>query len=102
MFDLVRARTFITVVDTGSFTRAARILRLTKAGVSFQVKQLELEVGCELLVRTTRSSRPTPAGERFARAARSIVADAERAVVEARDDSEGLSGSFASTRPRNS
>jgi len=53
---------FAAVVDTGSFTRAADSLGITKAVVSQQVAKLEDEVGCTLLVRTTRSVHPTDAG----------------------------------------
>ena len=53
---------FATVVDTGSFTRAAERLGITKAVVSQQVARLEREVGTALLVRTTRKVHPTEAG----------------------------------------
>ncbi|RYZ68568.1 MAG: LysR family transcriptional regulator [Proteobacteria bacterium] len=53
---------FAAVVDSGSFTRAAASLGITKAVVSQQVAKLEQEVGTTLLVRTTRSVHATEAG----------------------------------------
>jgi len=59
-FEAMRA--FTQVVDSGSFTRAARALGLHKATVSQQVQQLEEHLGTRLLTRTTRSVVPTPEG----------------------------------------
>jgi DNA-binding transcriptional LysR family regulator len=60
--NLNRLAYFAAVVEAGSFTRAAERLGITKAVVSQQVAKLEQEVGCALLVRTTRSVRATDAG----------------------------------------
>jgi DNA-binding transcriptional LysR family regulator len=60
--NLNRLAYFAAVVDAGSFTRAATSLGITKAVVSQQVAKLEEEVGATLLLRTTRSVKPTEAG----------------------------------------
>jgi DNA-binding transcriptional LysR family regulator len=60
--NLNRLAYFAAVVDTGSFTRAAERLRITKAVVSQQVAQLERETGTTLLVRRTRRVHTTEAG----------------------------------------
>jgi DNA-binding transcriptional LysR family regulator len=60
--NLNRLAYFAAVVDTGSFTRAAESLGITKAVVSQQIARLEDEVGTTLLVRTTRKVLPTEAG----------------------------------------
>ena len=52
-------RAFVQVVDSGSYTRAARQLDLHKATVSQQIRQLEDRLGTRLLTRTTRSVTPT-------------------------------------------
>lgn len=62
MMNLNRLAYFAAVVDTGSFTRAALRLGITKAVVSQQVAQLEAEVGTTLLIRSTRKVQPTEAG----------------------------------------
>jgi DNA-binding transcriptional LysR family regulator len=54
MLNLQRVTMFIAVVDAGSFTLAAAALGQTKAVVSFNVRQLENELGVTLLLRSTR------------------------------------------------
>lgn len=56
-------QTFARVVDTRSFSGAARLLGATKSAVSKQVARLEDELGTRLLHRTTRSVSPTPEGQ---------------------------------------
>jgi DNA-binding transcriptional LysR family regulator len=74
-------RTFVTVAETGSFSRAARLLGYTQSAVSQQVAALETDLGVELLRR--RPVAPTPAGERLLEHARPILLrlDAARADV---------------------
>lgn len=64
MLNLQRVTMFIAVVDAGSFTAAAA-LGQTKAVVSFNVRQLENELGVTLLLRSTRRLRLTDAGVLF-------------------------------------
>lgn len=73
---------FAAVVDTGSFTRAAERLGITKAVVSQQVAQLERDLRANLLVRTTRRVRPTEAGRMFHARCVKILRDAEEAFDE--------------------
>ncbi|HBO6757242.1 TPA: LysR family transcriptional regulator, partial [Pseudomonas aeruginosa] len=54
MLDLVLLRTFVSVVDTGNFTRAGEHLHLTQSTVSQQVIRLEQNLGCRLLDRSQR------------------------------------------------
>lgn len=64
---------FATVVDTGSFSRAAEQLGCSKAAVSRQIARLEESLGIKLLNRTTRRVSVTPAGkEYYARCARIV------------------------------
>ena len=80
--NLNRLTYFAAVVDTGSFTRAAERLGITKAVVSHQVAQLEQDVGASLLVRTTRRVRPTEAGIMFHARCVMILREAEDAFDE--------------------
>jgi len=76
---------FVTVADERNFTRAAAKLHVTQPGVSAQVRQLERELGQELLDRSGRVTRLTEAGQvvlPFARAALGAVAGARLAVDE--------------------
>lgn len=54
--------TFVTVVSEGSMTAAAEKLFLTQPAVSQQIRNLEEEVKCELLVRGVRRVKPTLQG----------------------------------------
>ncbi len=55
--------TFVTVVSEGSMTAAAEKLFLTQPAVSQQIRNLEEEVNCELLVRGVRKIKPTLQGQ---------------------------------------
>lgn len=76
---------FVAVVEEASFTKAAAKLHVAQPGVSAQVRQLEREVGEQLLDRSGRTVRPTEAGLAllpYARAALAAVADAKKSVEE--------------------
>jgi DNA-binding transcriptional LysR family regulator len=59
---LASMETFIRVVETGSFSGAARQLRVGQPAVSKTVAQLETYLGVKLLTRSTRGLTPTEAG----------------------------------------
>lgn len=72
--DINLYRAFISVVETGGMTAAAKKLHLTQAAISLQVKRLETALGCALLMRRNRRMIATAAGERLLGKARAIVA----------------------------
>ncbi len=82
--NLRQAAYFITVVEEGSFTRAADRLHLAQPSLSQQISALENHLGVTLLERTSRGVRPTPAGQAFLDGARVAVAAAEGAVARTR------------------
>ena len=51
---------FVTVVDEGSFTRAADVLHVSQPGLSHQILALERQLGSPLLERLPRKTRLTP------------------------------------------
>lgn len=55
--------TLLTVIKTGSYTRAAAVLNLTQPAVSHQIKQLEEEYGINIFYPKTRKIKLTPEGE---------------------------------------
>ena len=65
--DLDLLRCFVTIAETGSFTRAGERLGRTQSTVSLQVKRLEEQIGRTVFARTSRSLSLTPEGERLAR-----------------------------------
>jgi DNA-binding transcriptional LysR family regulator len=75
---------FVTVVDEGSFTRAAQLLHVTQPGLSHQIQALERELGGPLLERLPRRVRLTPAGRTALPHARASLAHAERTGSAAR------------------
>ncbi|KGT86489.1 LysR family transcriptional regulator [Erwinia typographi] len=63
MDKLANMRSFIRVVDSGSFVRAAELLNIPKSSVTRHVQSLEEELGVKLLNRTSRSQNLTEQGE---------------------------------------
>jgi DNA-binding transcriptional LysR family regulator len=79
MMDIEYARTFLKVVDSGSFVGAAGALHLTQAAVSRRIRALERHLGCTLFTRNKAGAVLTPAGRRFLRHATTLVQTLERA-----------------------
>ncbi|EPQ0383769.1 LysR substrate-binding domain-containing protein [Klebsiella pneumoniae] len=97
MLNLQRVTMFIAVVDAGSFTQAAAALGQTKAVVSFNVRQLENELGVTLLLRSTRRLRLTDAGVLFYQRGVALLNAAENLQDEVRASHSGLSGELRIT-----
>ena len=73
-------RTFVSIAESGSFTRtAAQIFRTTSA-VSMQIKRLENTLGCALFSREARRVALTAEGERLLSYARRLLTLNEEAV----------------------
>lgn len=71
--DLVTLKTFVKVVDAGSFTAAAAQLHVAQSTVSTHLRRLEETFDCQLLQRGQRSATPTPFGERLLAHARQML-----------------------------
>lgn len=69
---------FIAVVEHSNFTRAAKVLHISQPAVSFQIRNLEEQLGAQLLERLGRQVRLTPAGEVVYSEAKNILAAEER------------------------
>lgn len=63
--DINHIRTYLEIVSTGSFARAAERLNVTQTAVSARVKALEELLGRQLFVRNRAGASLTPAGEQF-------------------------------------
>jgi DNA-binding transcriptional LysR family regulator len=91
--DLNRATTFVRVVESGGFTRAAESLGLPPSSVSRSVQRLEEELGVTLLERTTRKVALTDAGRAYFERARDALAGLEEAnalALDAARETHGL------------
>ena len=75
----VLAKTFLEIVATGNFMRAAENLHVSQTAVSARVRSLEEQLGRQLFVRNKAGASLTLAGERFLRYARTLVQVWERA-----------------------
>jgi DNA-binding transcriptional LysR family regulator len=85
--------TFVAIVDSGSFTAAARRQGLTVNAVSRRLQQLEESLGTKLIERTTRRSTPTDAGKRLHQKAAAVfdaLLEAEAEVQQSKVAIEGL------------
>jgi DNA-binding transcriptional LysR family regulator len=89
---LAAMEAFVIVVDTGSFSAAARRLNVGQPAVSKMVAQLEDRLGVKLLARTTRGLTATDAGLNFYERARRSIAEADEAELSARTAGSSLTG----------
>jgi len=73
MLDTDQLRSFLAIVDTGSFTKAAERVHKTQSAVSMHIRRLEEQLGCALFVKHGRGARLTAEGERLIEFARRII-----------------------------
>lgn len=97
--NLKRLAYFAEVVETGSFTAAAERLGITKAVVSQQVAKLERAFETTLLIRTTRSVRPTEEGRAFYERCARVLAEAQDAFDGLATDDRAPTGTLRLTAP---
>lgn len=83
---------FVRVVETGSFSGAARQIGVGQPAISKTIAQLEDRLQVRLLVRSTHGLTPTDAGLRFYERARTAIQEADEAELEARGAGAGLTG----------
>ncbi|RFB75712.1 LysR family transcriptional regulator [Methylovirgula sp. 4M-Z18] len=83
---------FVLVVETGSFSAAARRLNVGQPAVSKSIAQLEAWLGVTLLVRSTRGLTTTEAGLSFYERARRSIEEADEAELSARGAGAGPIG----------
>jgi LysR family transcriptional regulator, low CO2-responsive transcriptional regulator len=88
-------RTFLVVLEHGSFTRAAEVLGLSQSTVSAHVKTLESAVGTRLLDRNRERVQPTAKGRMLRRYAGQLMALRQEAVGRLTDADEGKAGHVA-------
>ncbi|MEB0045563.1 MULTISPECIES: transcriptional regulator CynR [unclassified Pseudomonas] len=85
-------RYLLAVADHGGFTRAAEALHVSQPTLSQQIRQLEETLGVSLFDRTSRTVKPTDAGQAYIDCARRVLVELEagkRAVHDVKDLSRG-------------
>jgi DNA-binding transcriptional LysR family regulator len=85
-------KTFVRVVEAGSFSAVALESNTTQSAVSKQVAALERELGAKLLTRTTRSLALTEEGGRYVEQVRRLVAEIAEAESVLRTGEQALTG----------
>jgi DNA-binding transcriptional LysR family regulator len=90
--ELKHLRNFIAVAELGSVSGAAEKLIMTQPPLSHQIKELEEELGVQLLIRHPRGVRLTAAGTAFLNDAKDVLARAESARHRARHQKDAAGG----------
>ena len=91
MLDPLLLRSFVAIIDTGSFTRAGERVHLTQSTISQQIRRLEQQLGCPLLDRSGRQVVATAEGEKLLGLARRILALLAQAEEQVSEGSVSLS-----------
>jgi DNA-binding transcriptional LysR family regulator len=89
---LAAMETFVSVVESGSFSAAARLLNVGQPAVSKTIALLEERLSVRLLLRSTRGLMPTEAGQAFYGRAKRAIEEAEEAEIAARGAGSNLTG----------
>lgn len=75
-------RAFVSIAEAKTFTAGARLVHITQAAISMQIRQLEEEVGVQLFIRTPRRVILTEGGELLLDRARKILREHDTALME--------------------
>lgn len=90
MLDTDQLRSFMAIVDTGSFTRAAERVHKTQSAVSMHIRRLEEQLGRPLFVKSGRGVRLSGDGDRLVDFAREMLRIEASALMEV--GQKGLAG----------
>lgn len=90
---------FVRTVEAGSFTAAARQLRVVKSAISRRVQELEHRLGSQLIIRTTRKLSLTEDGEALYQRSKSLLEDWEEAEGLVSDRQDSITGAIRLAAP---
>jgi DNA-binding transcriptional LysR family regulator len=94
-FELAWLRTWIEVVDSGGFTRAAEQMHLSQPRVSAHIANLERELGCSLIERRIRPLTLTDDGRALLPRARAVLAAADELSTARQTDGGTITGTVS-------
>jgi DNA-binding transcriptional LysR family regulator len=100
MDELKTMRTFVKVVDEGSFAGAARALNVANSAVTRAVGELEEALNCRLLNRTTRALSLTDVGAQYLERVRTILEDIEDSNNQATEATDTIRGVLRVAAPQ--
>ena len=80
--EIRQLKAFLAIAEAKTFTAGAKIVNITQAAVSMQIRQLEDELGMSLFTRTPRRVILTEAGEHLLQRARKILREHDAAIAE--------------------
>ncbi len=90
--NLNQLRYYVSVAESGSFTKAAKNHYVSQTAITQQIQALEESIAAKLLDRNSRPVVPTPAGKVFLKEAREILAKVDAALQRTHEASTGLEG----------
>lgn len=97
--DLNQILIFTKVIETGSFTKAAELLKQPKSRISRRLAALEKSLGTQLIYRTTRQLQLTETGKDYYRRCAPLIQDLENANNAMTSHAEEISGTLRITAP---
>src|SRR5260370_21742087 len=90
--ELRQLRAFLQVANARHFGKAAAALRITKPALTQRIQAVERELGVQLLTRSAREVRLTPAGEILLPYATNLIQVEDRAIRDLADSASGRTG----------
>lgn len=97
--DIEEFRAFVLAAGTGSLTKAAERLGVSKSVISRRISGMETRLGVRLLNRTTRGIALTELGDAFFERAKRVVAEADEAIEAVTGAVPEVAGSIRLTAP---
>lgn len=91
---------FVTVVESDSFSAAAKKLGMTPSGISRQISRLEKELQVQLIKRSTRSQSLTHAGQEAYQYGKNILQNAQDVVDLAANHTQEVEGQLTIASPK--
>jgi len=99
MNEFSQIKTFVALVESRSISKAAEKMDIAVSAVSRRLKELESNLGVQLVQRTTRKMHITEAGDKFYRRCGRLLDDLEEAKQEASNTATALSGTLKIATP---
>ena len=99
MNEFIQIKTFVALVENHSISKTAEKLEIAISAVSRRLKELESNLGVQLMQRTTRKMHLTEAGEKFYLRCGQLLEDLEQAKLEASNSATTLSGTLKIATP---